>query len=93
MRAWSVASSNAGRVLESAGHSAGWLDLARYLRSSHGADVVDRAVYGALPTWEADELLADFVQPGFLELDDADRRPARRQLGRLIDELLTSGAA
>lgn len=68
--------------------------LRRFLASSDGADVVDRAVWGALPMWEADELLEDFVWPGFLQnAAGPGRLEGRRVLGRLIDEMITTGQA
>lgn len=63
----------------------GWAELEAWLRSSDGGRLVDDAVLGCLPAWEADELLEEYGLPV--------TAATRRELGRLIDRLVTCGEA
>lgn len=93
-----MASHAAGRLEEirecaTAGSVGGWSNLRRYLCTANGADFVDRAVYGEALEDEAGEILADFVDPDYWNRSTEAQRELRRRLGRLVDELATTGQA
>lgn len=65
--------------------SSEWAVLARWLRTTSGDDVLDAAVLGYWPEYEADGLLEQFGIPA--------TRDTRRELARQIDAALCEVAA